>query len=560
MKEIKIDELIKLPDDQLKAYLGSLTQEELENFVWQKELDKVKKDPYYWLINYVYTFDPNNSENPICKFPDKEYLKIATDIWLRERILCVDKSAQMMCSWLFSALHTWDCLYHGGRYAIFQSQKQSKSGFGGGGDMKDVDSKGSGLSLLSRVDRIYSYLPIQLKPPMAFSKEPPIIRFIHKTNKGELISSINAVSSVGEEARGTTPSNVLGDEMGFQPDAEKTHTALAPRLTTNGKMTYVSTPNGKNYFFSMITDNLDTTKVDGMIVPKGVKIEKLMEGIYFWRNPKNRIAVLRIHYTADPDRRTAEWKEIKKQGMSESDWQKEEEIDYDIEGSYKGIFSKAFNPDVHIGDLRYNPAYPIYRGWDFGFHHPAVVFAQIIDGTIYVLRELMGTDIHTRDFILNEALPFGEIHFGKNAVYEDISDIAGSQKTGSAEYSDIEIMNALGIYPAYKKIYIQPRIKLTEILLNNQKIIIDMSCSLLTTGFAGGYKWDIDGKQPKKDEIYNHLTDGLLYIIYHLFNIPDAIRPPKEKEEIVLTPRQSIFKEAYLPQEEKEEINDDYLY
>jgi hypothetical protein len=58
-------------------------------------------------------------------------------------------------------------------------------------------------------------------------------------------------------------------------------------------------------------------------------MKELMPGLRLWRNPKNGFAVLRVHYTADEDKRTLEWVKAAKTGTSIMDWNREMEINFE---------------------------------------------------------------------------------------------------------------------------------------------------------------------------------------------------------------------------------------
>jgi hypothetical protein len=101
-------------------YLHKLRHDErLQDIEWET----CRKDPYYFLVNWAKTLDPHDDEQPIKPFPDKEYLKIITEIWLKHNLLLVPKSRQMMMSWLFTTLYLWDTIFHPARMTFFQSKK-----------------------------------------------------------------------------------------------------------------------------------------------------------------------------------------------------------------------------------------------------------------------------------------------------------------------------------------------------------------------------------------------------------------------------------------------------
>ena len=51
------------------------------------EWETCKRDRYHWLTHWVQTLDAHNLKEPIQYFPDKEYLKITTDLWINNLLL-----------------------------------------------------------------------------------------------------------------------------------------------------------------------------------------------------------------------------------------------------------------------------------------------------------------------------------------------------------------------------------------------------------------------------------------------------------------------------------------
>lgn len=213
-------------------------------------------DPYFWLRSFVKTYDPG-SPTPCRSFPQHAFFRHIVDLWLREKILFVAKSSQQMATWLFVALHLWDVMYHPGRFCLFQSSKETKAGFGGG-DARESSTRGVVLSLMGRADFVYRNLPDFLQTPMTASRQPPVMKFLLRdpATRQELPSIIMAISSAGDEPRQWTITNALIDEMAFQPEGERGFTAIVPRLTRRARLTVVSTPNGKDFFYAKVHDLL----------------------------------------------------------------------------------------------------------------------------------------------------------------------------------------------------------------------------------------------------------------------------------------------------------------
>lgn len=112
------------------------------------------------------------------------------------------------------------------------------------------------------------------------------------------------------------------------------------------------------------------------------------DGIQVWRNAKNRFVVARVHYTADAEKRTPEWRARAKAGMPERGWRREYEISFDTpEG--EPVFPE-FDPARMVRPLQVNPAARLLRFWDFGHVCPCVTFHQLdVWGRLLGLRELV---------------------------------------------------------------------------------------------------------------------------------------------------------------------------
>ncbi|MGB9736501.1 MAG: phage terminase large subunit [bacterium] len=193
-----------------------------------------------------------------------------------------------------------------------------------------------------------------------------------------------------------------------------------------------------------------------------------------------------------------------------------------------------FKPQFHVGKFEYNPALPIYRAWDFGFHHPAVILAQIdVDMRVWIIDLMLGTDIYLDDFYQKHLELFyrNNIDPDKVQIY-DCGDIAGSHRSGS---NFTEITTLKGLYPQlkFRARYINVAQKINRIrrLLSqtykgNQPMLIINSTEgtkLLINAFLGGYHYPMQFKvageeTPEKDGFYDHIIDALGYLLANYYN------------------------------------------
>lgn len=174
---------------------------------------------------------------------------------------------------------------------------------------------------------------------------------------------------------------------------------------------------------------------------------------------------------------------------------------------------------------------PLLVGWDFGYTHPAISFAQIDPqfGRYFKLREFQGTNLQLPDVveayrkIRNEIAPGTHhvMHFG-DPHGADKKDVGES----SIDYLRIHhgiVVNTTRSYIKTGRDEIQHKI-ITKAPLDSRYpgdeyslFLVDPSCRITIKSYEGGYHRDKEGK-PVKDGVYDHLPDTDRYIIVNNMN------------------------------------------
>lgn len=117
------------------------------------------------------------------------------------------------------------------------------------------------------------------------------------------------------------------------------------------------------------------------------------EGLQIWRNPGNKFVVCRLLYTADPNKRSDEWLEEAKAGMSPSRFAKEYEIQWDaLDGAkvFPEIVQWRSSIVMPLGSVTFGPNQRFWAGYDHGMRNPAafIVFTEDESGNLYAVWEL----------------------------------------------------------------------------------------------------------------------------------------------------------------------------
>lgn len=250
-------------------------------------------------------------------------------------------------------------------------------------------------------------------------------------------------------------------------------------------------------------------------------------------NKGNGFAWVQLHYTADPAKRSQEWKQRAKHGMSEKAWLTEMELSWE---SYAGepVYGSEFNRELHIMDETFepDPEYPqLLRGWDFGGNHSCVV-AQYLNGTLYVLDEYANMGYNTRR-IATQIQEDCALRWGENFTFTDIIDPSGmwEGKTSDGK-ACADIMRELGMELIPGEQDPSRRIDAVMRLLvtmqgGKPKLQLNSSCKMLIEGFLGGYAYpekigkNVKKAKPEKGE-HSHIHDALQYVATKLDARSDA--------------------------------------
>ena len=184
----------------------------------------------------------------------------------------------------------------------------------------------------------------------------------------------------------------------------------------------------------------------------------------------------------------------------------------------------------NVRDDCFQKGWPVIRGWDFGFHHPACTWHQLWRCRLRRLHwsihhELDATDIEAVEFIprvlvdTSLCFPFLSRH-----MFMDAGDTAGAQVSDKGPGP---IIRAAG-HPWYlrirhRKCPIEPGLDLIRKYLSFDcpcgipGMTVDSSCVDVIEGFQGGYHYPDSYKGqreelPVKDRHFDDFMDSIRYV------------------------------------------------
>jgi transposase-like protein len=185
----------------------------------EAERDKVDRvqemiaDPLIWMQKHTETKDSHwrerGAKTPYRPFPDKPYFRPAIEDWQREPVVFIEKSRNMMLSWLAVGFFTHAAMTTPGIEVLFQSQKEDKA-----------------FELVDYAKVLYDRQSDELKE--AF----PLVKKLKDMADGELVfangSRIIGIPGGADQIRSYHPWGLLMDEAAFMPEAGDSYNNAVP--------------------------------------------------------------------------------------------------------------------------------------------------------------------------------------------------------------------------------------------------------------------------------------------------------------------------------------------
>ena len=475
-------------------------------------------DPWEFLSRCCVTYDDRAAEvglPPERAFPDKPHLQVIAEEFKRETHLAVDKSSQIMVTWLFAGLILHQVLLRRGQRIAWYCLTY--------GDALD--------HVRSRVYRLYLAIPAQYERPSARLLDGEF-HVHHDGLDAEPTSRIvpraaetGAFDSAAIKLRSYTWTGVFEDESAFYPGGEELHASILPRT---GRYWKVSTPNGHSALWRVMYHDLNRAASQAVAPPEKTEI---IRGVWGWR--RNGFRCLQVNYCADPDKDSlthagAAWHELPAQLAAKANtrkWRREMENDSSVAAGvpvYSDTERIVQSPQV------FRPNLKLFCGWDFGFCNPFFCCLQVepvkdntgkvLKRVVHVLKELHQPDTLIQAFAEGLVLPYLKTHFpGAEIVH--YGDPAGHQRSDKTPETSISILRVLGVIVRTMHSEIDPRIDLVQDIISQGCMEIDpVACPTLVASMCGGYYRDDRGR-PVKDGVHDHGPDALGEAMKNIFGL-----------------------------------------
>jgi hypothetical protein len=517
-------------DAKLRAQLQLQAAAALE--LQSREREELwRNDAWTWFRDRVTLLDPLAEGEKIGPYPQFDYLQTFVGELQHHKQLVAWKSRRMIASWTGIAWAVYLCTLFPHTRCYFISRKEGEN-----------DGEGS-RELVWRAKFIAQNL--RNGPKVNFEDGKLHIVF------PDTESTITGVTSEPDQMRQVSANFVLCDEFGFWPDPKASYAALKPTLESRGRVLMLSS-SAEGFFKESVLDHDEGEGDDGrrpitVIPARGivindqwddsdrprdvVKVENHlgMAGFAAWTNPKNGMRITAWHYTADPRKRSTEWRENEQRGVPRSIWLTEYEMQLGVKPG-KAVFHHEWVPELMLKPkILVERGRPIIASLDFGFTKPAFVAMQLRYGVqLCILRAIQGEYVQFERFMeqilesLTRWFPQRDVSFeAQDFVWacDRMGDVEKS--TGESELTILK--KTYGIRPKFKYSLIPPTLDtirgyMSRVVNGEPCFLVEKNptTALIVEALNGRYVYPEKAKGdaanvPVKDNVVDHQMDCIRY-------------------------------------------------
>lgn len=219
------------------------------------------------------------------------------------------------------------------------------------------------------------------------------------------------------------------------------------------------------------------------------------------------------------------------------------------------VYAGAFSRSLHVREVAFNPNLPLLEAWDFGHHHPTVLWSQFVLGSWHVLGEINGHDQFIEDFAPWVLEQRASLFPGLREVWSCCDPAGAQQNSQGTSTSAVDVLHRHGIYPRYIDGANSPTMRdaaiqklsggLMRLHQGQPAVQVHPRCRVFVDGLEAGYVWDTrslsnsvspNTRRPRKDGRYDH---GQNCAEYTWLNFGPAAMTPmqQQKQDAQLTRR-----------------------
>lgn len=378
---------------------GDAYTAEEQNRWLEWELHRSAADPAYFCTHYVFTQNLHLGAGAatIDPIPDWPYVRETIGAFFPARDVLIEKSRDMIVSWLAMAAVLHDLLFQWNWPIMTLSALEDL--VDDGGERSTVDT------LHGKVRFMYVHLPRAFREgvPLAFSH----LKIAHQAAN----THVKGFSATPDAGRGPKWKRAVCDEFAKVPWSEQVMMAITAACPKGKAL--ISTPRGKANAFSRIRHTASR-----QVYPIPARLDAHEIGCHWER--------FRIHWSLHPERDRAWFEAMCAEGsLTEEQIAQEWEIDYNksigrrVYPAYREELHVAGGIQAAASECVYQPGRPIYLTCDFN-HDPLVwLIFQTVDASP---RFRAIGEICLRDAIVDDGVMAFIVRYGSAEAVARLED------------------------------------------------------------------------------------------------------------------------------------------
>ncbi len=432
---------------------------------------RAKKDVAYFIGNFCYIKPVTGGKMRFVLWACQKRL---LDILLVELQVIVLKARRLGVSWVVLAYALWIMLYTDNAYIpVFSTGEKAA------------------MRHIGRIKFMYQNLPQWMRDLHPLKSDSKLsIEFANG-------SVIEAFADTENAARGEGATLAIVDEQDWQVWAWQNWPAIEPIIEGGGQMVLVSTAKSKSGLFANLWG-------------------RAMRGV-------SKFVPVFFSYAEREDRDEAWWHAKKNEYPDEAQFYREyPRTEADAWRSPQGQYFDSWDGMKHILREPYKlvDTWPVYRAFDFGYNHPAVLWIQESpDDQLFIFAELLPEKVTTSE--LAQMVEAKTKKLGAR-IRGNFCDPAGKAKTAATGESEIAIMARHGIHMKSMSSGIKDGSDLIRMKLKENRLFVSPDCPRMIQAFEDLIR-DVDKAGNLKSEAYvkdsvnDHPMDAFRYYMVNRF-------------------------------------------
>lgn len=372
--------------------------EQAKSKIQELLVQRALKDPWIWVRHATKTRDEQDRKNPNKPFPDQEYIRICLEIMRAEPISYYEKSRTMMLTWTLCAHRAHEGFTTPQQRHVFHGPDERRA-----------------INCINYIKALWENSLPELKALWPLKKDMGLqAKHMLEMENGTIFE---ALAGGANKVRSLHPTTYNQDESAFIEDGAD---CLDEAMAANPLSVILVSSANPGWFRDATIDAIpEPSKVGAM--PQGMAFRRLVSGE----------AVVRVHYTADTNKR-GKWANLQKlKFKKKNNWAQEMEMEYDAKNGT--LVYPDFDTSVHVVDDKEIPTSGcLFMAADPHPRTPHAFLWVLIDrfGDWWVYRELWPSKSYGKAEDVRDGDP--ECLFTTRQYCEALAALEGNRLTFTA--------------------------------------------------------------------------------------------------------------------------------